>query len=461
LTIEAGVVVNFESAYDFTVNGTLLADGTASAPILFGGGHDTAGWGGIRIINASDATNLTYVIVEKGRATSSTSTRLGGGIYAYRSSPVLRYNVISNNHLNAASNSHARGGGLCFYAGAPDLVNNTIAGNSVTTSTIETYDREGGGIYLYASDLTIVNTILWNDAPEEIFVSDYADLTIAYSDLQGGKSGLTIEGSPTINNAGGNIDADPLFVDPTNGNYELQTGSPAIDAGTATFEWNGRVIVDLTSDQYVGSAPDMGAREHGDSGDQNQSPVAIASANPDHGSAPLTVQFSSDGSYDPDGTISTYAWDFGDGGTSSESNPSYTYQSAGTYQAVVTVTDDAGATDSAAVTIEVTAATQDELHVGDQKVKREKHRKWIRGVDTVLILDQNNQPVAGATVAATYSGPNSGEVSGTTGTDGTVVLTTPWVKKTKETWCFEVTDVAKDSYVYNSAANVVTIECEK
>ena len=80
LTIEAGVVVNFESAYDFTVNGTLLAEGTASAPILFGGGHDTAGWGGIRIIDASDSTLLTYVIVEKGRATSEDSTRLGGGI---------------------------------------------------------------------------------------------------------------------------------------------------------------------------------------------------------------------------------------------------------------------------------------------------------------------------------------------------------------------------------------------
>jgi hypothetical protein len=79
----------------------------------------------------------------------------------------------------------------------------------------------------------------------------------------------------------------------------------------------------------------------------------------------------------------------------------------------------------------------------------------------VLILDKDDQPVAGATVTAAYSGPNAGEVSGTTGADGTVVLTTPWVKKTKDVWCFEVTDVAKDGYVYNPGANVVTTQCEK
>jgi len=98
--------------------------------------------------------------------------------------------------------------------------------------------------------------------------------------------------------------------------------------------------------------------------------------------------------------------------------------------------------------------------VGDQVVTQEKDRRYRRGVDTVLILDQDDQPVEGVAVTAVYSGPNSGELSGTTGTDGTVVLTTPWVDKAKDEWCFEVTDVAKDGYVYNADANIVTARCE-
>jgi PKD repeat protein len=363
--------------------------------------------------------------------------------------------------VSASSNSHARGGGLYFYFGAPDLLNNTITGNWVTESLSVMYDREGGGIYLYGSDLTIVNTILWNDSPEEIFVSDFATLTVAHSDVQAGQAGIVIEGNPTLNNAGGNIDADPLFVDAPNGDYQLQAGSPAIDAGTAYFEWQGRVVLDLAPGDYVGAAPDMGALESEFSAPVNQPPVVVALASPEGGDAPLAVQFSADGSYDPDGTITAYAWDFGDGDTSNEANPSHTYTGAGTYQATLTATDDDGATGSAMVTIDVMAAAQDELHVGDQVVTREKDRNSVRGVDIVQILDQNDQSVAGATVTAVYSGPNAGELSGMTGADGTVVLTTPWApKKAKDTWCFEVTDVAKDGYVYSADANVVTMQCE-
>jgi PKD repeat protein len=86
----------------------------------------------------------------------------------------------------------------------------------------------------------------------------------------------------------------------------------------------------------------------------NQPPVAAVSANPTSGDAPLAVTFSSAGSSDPDGTVASYAWDFGDGNTSTSANPSHTYTAEGTYAATLTVTDDDGATDSATVTITVT-----------------------------------------------------------------------------------------------------------
>ena len=83
------------------------------------------------------------------------------------------------------------------------------------------------------------------------------------------------------------------------------------------------------------------------SGQPNQPPVAMASANTTAGPAPLTVQFSSTGSSDPDGQIAGYAWDFGDGQTSSAASPSHVY-AIGSYTARLTVTDTLGAAASAA-----------------------------------------------------------------------------------------------------------------
>ena len=75
-------------------------------------------------------------------------------------------------------------------------------------------------------------------------------------------------------------------------------------------------------------------------------PIAHAAATPDAGPTPLTVQFSSAGSVDPEGTSLTYAWDFDGNGTtdSTLANPSHTYTTAGNYNVRLTVTDQAGQT---------------------------------------------------------------------------------------------------------------------
>ncbi|MFI7042868.1 ThuA domain-containing protein [Microbispora rosea] len=83
-------------------------------------------------------------------------------------------------------------------------------------------------------------------------------------------------------------------------------------------------------------------------------PVATATADKTDGPLPLTVQFSSEGSRDPEGQAITYAWDLdGDGTTdSTEANPSFTYTKAGEYSAVLTVTSADGKTATSSVTIE-------------------------------------------------------------------------------------------------------------
>ncbi|MET8373089.1 ThuA domain-containing protein [Micromonospora profundi] len=85
-----------------------------------------------------------------------------------------------------------------------------------------------------------------------------------------------------------------------------------------------------------------------------RSPIAKATGTPTSGSAPLTVQFSSAGTADPDpGNTLSYQWTFGDGTTSTAANPSKVYTTNGNYTAQLKVTDNTGKTGFANVQITV------------------------------------------------------------------------------------------------------------
>jgi len=85
----------------------------------------------------------------------------------------------------------------------------------------------------------------------------------------------------------------------------------------------------------------------------NQPPRAVIHASPTTGFTPLTVTFDAWGSFDPDGSIISYTWNFGDG-SPPVSDPiiSHTY-SSGIYSVILTVTDNVGATATTTVTIKV------------------------------------------------------------------------------------------------------------
>jgi chitodextrinase len=69
------------------------------------------------------------------------------------------------------------------------------------------------------------------------------------------------------------------------------------------------------------------------------------------------LTFNGSRSYDPDGTIASYAWSFGDGGTGTGSVVNHAYTTAGTYTATLTVTDNLGATDTDTAQVNVQVAT--------------------------------------------------------------------------------------------------------
>lgn len=86
-----------------------------------------------------------------------------------------------------------------------------------------------------------------------------------------------------------------------------------------------------------------------------QAPLALFTATPTTGEAPLTVSFDASGSSDPDGTISQYEWDFDNDGTvdATGATATHTYTNPGLYAAVLTVTDSTGLKSSFALFITV------------------------------------------------------------------------------------------------------------
>ncbi len=89
----------------------------------------------------------------------------------------------------------------------------------------------------------------------------------------------------------------------------------------------------------------------------NQNPVAKMTATPISGVAPLAVTFSGSQSSDPDGTIASYTWDFGDGTIGTGVSANHAYTNAGTFVSKLTVTDNGGKTSSTSTNI-VVSSTQ-------------------------------------------------------------------------------------------------------
>ncbi|WP_079127307.1 PQQ-dependent sugar dehydrogenase [Streptomyces sp. TP-A0874] len=130
------------------------------------------------------------------------------------------------------------------------------------------------------------------------------------------------------------------------------------------FPWDGTQVMDMAFgpdgalyvlDYGLGW---FGGDEHSalyriENATDGHSPIAEAAADRTSGQAPLEVHFTSAGSSDADGDPLTYSWDFGDGGTASEADPTHTYQENGTYTATVTATDDTGRSGKASVHITV------------------------------------------------------------------------------------------------------------
>lgn len=109
-------------------------------------------------------------------------------------------------------------------------------------------------------------------------------------------------------------------------------------------------------------------------GPPNDPPVADFTFSPTTGVYPLQVNFDASASYDPDGSISSYAWDFGDGKSGSGATVSHVYNTWGTFTIKLLVRDNRGST--AAKTASITV----------QRLAQPLNIRWETHVDESLFL---------------------------------------------------------------------------
>ena len=180
----------------------------------------------------------------------------------------------------------------------------------------------------------------------------------------------------------------------------------------------------------------------------NQIPVAKASADVTSGSTPLKVNFDGSGSFDSDGSIVDFFWDFGDGNSSNMANPSHTFASVGDYIVTLTVTDDKGETNSASVTISVkdisTGCSVNCVLV--DKISLNYRAKSKKIIGRVFLVDENNRSTIkkGAVVNVTWLLP-----------DGSTIKQKRKIKKQSWAAYFKLKKV-KASGVYKLTVDSVT-----
>lgn len=218
------------------------------------------------------------------------SAAYGGGMYCSESNPRLYRSTIRENFASG------NGGGIVsFHKSKPHFENTEIVNNKATGEgggiyafvSTPVFDRvtlcgnesgkNGGGMYAIYTYFIMVNSVVWQNNPQQLYSYPYRtqrnfsdSMMIAYSNIQGGKEEIVCMDPENIKWLEGNMDKDPLFVNPADNDFSIQQNSPMIDAGTAFFKIYGKTLISLSRYEYKGLAPDIGAKESDISTQNNQ-----------------------------------------------------------------------------------------------------------------------------------------------------------------------------------------------
>lgn len=348
------------------------------------------------------------------------------GEYANSNNAQDDYLVMQNNGLVFAADEHGNSiGAATALTGTASNGLNQFAANGIVQGPTDVdffkFDSAAGSI--------TVNT-------KPFFLSANTDVLVTLFDINGN---VLAQANPAEALA-----ANFTFQIPAAGSYYLSvegTGKPdPYVTGYSKYGSIGSYSVSVT-------APIIGG---------NVAPVARIASSALSGTAPLTVNFNGANSSDADGSIANYSWDFGDGTTGSGAAVSKSYTSAGSFVASLTVTDNAGLSNSSTVTVNVTQpVTTVAMSVNSFQLTGAVKGGNYTATAGIRVVDAQGRVVPNATVAGTWSGTVAGNASGLTGSTGLVNLKSPSTK-TRGTMTFTVKSITANGFTYDSSKNVLT-----
>ncbi|HHE38195.1 MAG TPA: T9SS type A sorting domain-containing protein [Candidatus Cloacimonetes bacterium] len=258
LSIEPGTEINIDNS-SITIYGLLNAEGRDDEQIIFSSDNS---WYGLFFNNTEEDNVLNNCLISDAagsavaiddakvdiincRIFNNTGTNTGAAIDLNNADDVLIHNNVVTNNSNVGTSGVVR-----FTGSIPTVTNNIFVNNSGTTGGVITFKNSSdatflnntiannlcdtGMIFIFSSAPVFKNSIIINSG--EMFNLINGTPVVVYSCITGGYGGL------------GNIDADPMFVNPSDGDgpdfdglsalWHLQEDSPCIDAGHPSSTYN-------------------------------------------------------------------------------------------------------------------------------------------------------------------------------------------------------------------------------